>query len=262
MSGTEQSQGSSTKISTDIIKTFKGEGDICAWLKKVELVVKLTGVKDEALFIPLYLEGGALAVYMEMEEVDQKDASKIKEKLIEAFSDSVFMAYTKLTGAKWTGEAVDIYVNELRRLAGLAGFTGTSCEPIVKLAFVTGFPDDISTELQQIPNIKQVHMTEVLNRARILVANRGMATSVAAVSLKDKDKENYSAKGQYSVGYPRRDEKYRAFSGKCFHCQGAHMIKDCPEKPVRRGVVCYRCGEEGHISTGCNQKQSHSQGNC
>ena len=49
MTGPEQSQGSSPKISTDIIKTFKGDGDICAWLKKVEIVVKLTGVKDEAL---------------------------------------------------------------------------------------------------------------------------------------------------------------------------------------------------------------------
>ena len=93
MTGPEQSQGSSTKISTDIIKTFKVDRDLCAWLKKVELVVKVTGVKDEALFIPLYLEGGALAVYMEMEEADQSDASKIKDKLIEAFSNSVFMAY-------------------------------------------------------------------------------------------------------------------------------------------------------------------------
>ena len=74
MSGTEQGQGSNTKISTDIIRTFKGEGDVCAWLKKVELVVKLTGHKDEALFIPLYLEEGALAVYMEMEEEDQKNS--------------------------------------------------------------------------------------------------------------------------------------------------------------------------------------------
>ena len=261
MAGPEPSQSPSTRISTDIIRTFKGEGDVSAWLKKVELVVKLTGHKDEALFIPLYLEEGALAVYMEMEEEDQKDASKIKNKLIEAFSDSAFVAYSKLTGSKWTGEAVDIYVNELRRLAGLAGFTGTSSEAIVKLAFVTGFPDDISTELQQIPNIKQVHMTEVLTRARILVANRGMATSVAAMSLKDKNKESYSTKGQYHEGYPRKDGKHRVFNGKCFHCQGEHMVKDCPEKPVRK-IVCYRCGEEGHISTGCNQKQSHSQGNC
>ena len=259
MSGKEQA--SSTKMRVDIIKPFKGDGDVYVWLKKVELVAKLTGMTDEALLIPLYLEGGALAVYMEMEEADQSDASKIKDKLIEAFSDSVFVAFTKLTCTKWKGEAVDIYVSELRRLAGLAGFTGTSCERVVKLAFVTGFPNDISIELQKIPNIQTIRMTDVLTRARILVANRGMSTRVAAMSLKDKDEENYSAKGQYSEGYPRKDEKHKTFNGKCFRCQGDHMIRDCPEKPVRRVVVCYRCGEEGHISAGCNQKQSNSQGN-
>ena len=101
-------------------------------------MAKLTGVANEALFTPLYLEGGgALAVYMEMEESDQSDASKINDKLIEAFSDSAFVAYTKLTCTKWKGEAVDMYVNELRRAAGLEGISG---EHVVKLAFVTGFP--------------------------------------------------------------------------------------------------------------------------
>ena len=185
MTGKEQNAGA--KITTDIIKPFYGDGDVCVWIKKGELVAKLTGVPNEPLFIPLYLEGGALAVYMEVEASDQSDASKIKDKLIELFSDSVFVAYTKLTCTKWKGEAVDIYVNELRRLVGLAVLEGTSCEHVVKLAFVSGFPDDISVELQQIPNIKTVHMTEVLTRARILVANLGMSTNVAALSLKDKE---------------------------------------------------------------------------
>ena len=73
MTEQEQSRGSSTKISTDTIKTFRGDGDICAWLKKIEIVCRLTGQKDEALFIPLYLDGGALAVYMQMEEAEQED---------------------------------------------------------------------------------------------------------------------------------------------------------------------------------------------
>ena len=77
MTGREQNH--STKITADIIKPFNGEGDVCICLKKLELVVKLTGVAEEAMFIPLYLEGGALAVYMEMEEADQSSASKIKK---------------------------------------------------------------------------------------------------------------------------------------------------------------------------------------
>ena len=49
---------------------------------------------------------------------------------------------------KWTGEPVDVYANEVRRLAGLAGFSGDGLERIVKLTFVNGFPDNISIELQ------------------------------------------------------------------------------------------------------------------
>ena len=37
-------------------------------------------------------------MFMEMGTSDQSDASKIKDKLIEAFSDSAFVAYTKLNG--------------------------------------------------------------------------------------------------------------------------------------------------------------------
>ena len=89
--------GNITRISADMIKPFNGEGDVCAWLKKVHLVAKLTGVQDEACFIPLYLEGGALAVYMEMPDADQMNAGKIEERLKEAFSDSMFVAYTKVS---------------------------------------------------------------------------------------------------------------------------------------------------------------------
>ena len=52
---------------TSVLKPFNGEGDVTAWLSKVELVVKLTKKKtDLAAIIPLYLEGGALAVYLEL----------------------------------------------------------------------------------------------------------------------------------------------------------------------------------------------------
>ena len=52
-----------------------------AWLKKAELVAKLMEIKDLASFIPLFLEGNALALYLEMSEEDQKDEGKIKSRL-------------------------------------------------------------------------------------------------------------------------------------------------------------------------------------
>ena len=58
------------------------------WITKVELVCTLTNVKEEAKFISLYLESGALAIYMEMNNADKLVASEIKAKLREANSDS------------------------------------------------------------------------------------------------------------------------------------------------------------------------------
>ena len=58
------------RISNDIINLFSGEGDVVVWLKKMRLVAKLQLVDDVASLLPLYLEGDALTLYMEMEEGD------------------------------------------------------------------------------------------------------------------------------------------------------------------------------------------------
>ena len=66
-------------IRPDMIKSFDGDGDVEAWLSKVELVAKLTKIEDVACFIPLYLEGGALSVYLEMDDGQKSDVNAIKK---------------------------------------------------------------------------------------------------------------------------------------------------------------------------------------
>lgn len=110
-------------VSQNMIRPFYGDGDVVAWIKKVKLVAKLQKVDDLASLLPLYLEGHALASYLEMEGDDQEDADKIEAKLREVYADSPFSAHRKLTTLRWTGEPVDAFANEIRRLAGLAGFS-------------------------------------------------------------------------------------------------------------------------------------------
>ena len=109
-------------ISSDIIKPFSGEVDMVVWLKKVWLVVKLQQVNDVVSLLPLYLKGDELALYMEMEEDDQKQIEQIEVQLKEAFTDDAFTAYRKVSMIKWAGECVDVYTNKIRQLVGLAGF--------------------------------------------------------------------------------------------------------------------------------------------
>ena len=104
-----------------------------SFITKVELVAALKKIDDEAKFLPLYLEGHALAIYLEMDETEQKDPTKIKNRLKEAFCGGPFVAHAKLSSMKWGGEEVDVYANEIRLLAGLARFEGPSLEHIVNV---------------------------------------------------------------------------------------------------------------------------------
>ena len=69
---------------------------------------------------------------------------------------------------RWAGERVDVYANKIRQLVGLAGFEGAGLLRFTKLAFVTGFPNTISIELQQAPNIETLAMGDLLAQARVL----------------------------------------------------------------------------------------------
>ena len=238
------------RVSNDYIRSFTGEGDFVGWLTKVKLVARLQKITDLSTFIPLYLEGNALSIYLEMGESEQADAKKIEERLKEVFTDGPFIAHRKLVSTSWSGEQVDVYANEIRRLAGLAGFTGENLEKMVKLTFVNGFPDSVGVELQQVENVLTLTMSDLLTRARILCANKS-GGAVAAVA-KNITQSKQPLQGGAKVG----ETAARKFKGQCYSCGGPHMARFCRE---RKGVVCFRCGIEGHISTQCDQNQGNDR---
>ena len=237
------------KVTPDMIKCFTGEGDLVAWLTKAKLVAKIAKVESLADFLPLYLEGDALALYLELSDSDRADAAKIEEKLKEAYTDSPFIAYAKLIKMKWKGESVDVFANEIRRLVGLAGLNCKASENLMTLAFVNGFPEDICAELQQIQGVSDMKVSDIISRARIIVGAK--SESIAAVSVGVQGTSHRPKANKYGGSSSRSSGGQGVFKGKCFKCEGPHMARECPERPERRAVTCYQCGEEGHMSYNC-----------
>ena len=54
-------------------------------------------------------------------------------------------------------------MTEVRRLVGLAGFSGSGLETFVRLSFVNGFSEAIRMELEQIENIINMSMNDILS---------------------------------------------------------------------------------------------------
>ena len=115
---------------------------------------------------------------------------------------------------------------------------------------MNGFPDHISLTLQQLPDIGTMVMGDLIPKARILAARKAPDVAVVAVKGAGSDARQNSTTG-------KSDEQRfgkggsRSFKGKCFRCNGPHMMRDCKEpKPP---ITCFRCGVTGHISTHCEQ---------
>lgn len=238
------------KVSSDMMRCYDGTGDVVAWLKKAKLVAKLMEIKDVASFVPLYLEGDAMALYLEMSEEDQAKVEKIEDRLKEAFAQGKFEAYGKLKGLRWKGEQVDVFANEIRRLAGLAGWKDDGLELAVKLAFITGFPDRVSVELKQVKDINTVSVSDLITRARVLVTGHSEGgQEVVAVAAA---RPNTAARRQDPPSEASGSWRgVRDFKVRCFRCGGPHMARDCREFKPR--FICYRCGKEGHIASRCEQ---------
>ena len=107
---------------TDIVRSYNGEGDVDAWLDRLEMVYELqkprSSSSDLVAVIPLLLEGPAYDVYAQMSDDVRKDESKLKAGLKAAFGLSPALAFVKFrTRTLAVGESPDAFVAELRRLA-------------------------------------------------------------------------------------------------------------------------------------------------
>ncbi|KFD69540.1 hypothetical protein M514_18412 [Trichuris suis] len=132
---------------------------VAEWYQKLELVCRLRGVEDVACVVRLRLIDGAFAVYLEIPEEGKESAAKVKEALMSAFSADLSAAYDEFTTRQLrAGEAPDMFLAELRRLASLFG--GISVD--LACAFITGLPESVRHLLKAGLHMEDFNASQVL----------------------------------------------------------------------------------------------------
>ena len=233
----------------DVVKNFDGKGDVTEWLKKLKLVCEMQKVKDVSHILPLFLEGAAFSVYDQLSDWKKRDATEIKQALIDAFSIDCFTAYEIFQSRKCKrDEPVDVFLTELKRLAKLAG---VESENLIKCAFVVGLPDEISRQLRISVEMKNSSLENVVRQARIMMSGTNQNNVLATVRTNSKHSSFRSPNTFFSESYKDRSlpTKKRVV---CRICEGDHLTRNCSD------ITCYKCQAKGHIALYCLNEKGKS----
>ena len=228
-----------TLKSTDLISQFNGYGDFATWIRKFELVARLQKVSDLELFLPLFLNDGALAVYESLTDAIKSNYEKLRQALLKAFSLDKFAAFDAICERKLNvGESVEVYLADLRKLAGLVSGKGDN-EDWVQCLFVRGLPEGIRKQLLAACKLDEMTMEDIVCRTRSLIQPGRLEMGFSSLSA-----------SKYQASSMGRDVII------CYSCnKKGHGARECPEKASARVIRCYGCGEEGHIRTRCPNRR-------
>lgn len=210
-----------------LIPEYDGTGDVVSWLMRAEMLCQLKGVAAEAV-IPLRLAGGAFHVWSQLPATDRCSLEAVRGALYSAFALDQYAAYEAFAARRlMPGEAADVFLADLRRLATLFG--GLPDRALV-CAFVAGLPDTVRQTIRAGSRAEGSDLTTVLARARAVLSD-----------------ERFSA-----AAVPRR---------------AAAPPSDLRSEPPRvrppralRQLRCWTCGEPGHIAARCQRQPGNEAG--
>ena len=230
------------------IPHFAGDGvtDIGEWLENFERRCGLEQV-DPARLVDFLLAGNASRVYRRMTVAEASNWEAVKKVLTTEYGMPRQEAYRRFSERRMApGEPVDVYVDDLQRYAARVGVSCT--DMIFRVKFYEGLhPEDYEWAVMR-PASYTAGWEETLSvvRERIAIRKAVLGPKVTAAAPEKGAMPSARQRGAAKVV--------------CFRCEGAHRVKNCPDKRAKRtssdGPECYRCGSRGHLARSCKAKKA------
>ena len=232
----------------DVVKRFSGEGDVVAWIDRLELVLELQGGgADCAKVIPLFLEGAAYDVYAQMNEEDRACSTRLKSRLVAAFGLSPSQAFAKFKARTlMPGESPDAFLAELRRLArtAAAGGDAATVDQFVLCQFVDGLPEPTRSQLHALKSGGAWNLAATLECAKGMLLEHETSGEGGGLLGRGASGQD-GARGHAQGSEEQRKGKEKP---KCYGCgQVGHLRRQCQSA----GPRCYGCGQTGHLKRDC-----------